>query len=138
MKKEFSKFFIASLKRTAQNVYPLVRRKKKLVEEIESKHQELEDIQLQLDQFEAPIAQATGGFTTEDLITRKVVDTGKKDKDGKPIKVTQYTLTYPDTITPPVPEEAVEDLLNSVSQEENDLEEAADDLPFRNEIVFND
>lgn len=138
MKKEFSKFFIASLKRTAQNVYPLVRRKKKLVEEIESKHQELEDVQLQLDQFEAPIAQATGGFTTEDLITRKVVDTGKKDKDGKPIKVTQYTLTYPDTITPPVPEEAVKDLLNSVSQEENDLEEAADDLPFRNEIVFND
>ena len=33
-KKEFSKFFIASLKRTAQNVSPLVRRKQKLQAEI--------------------------------------------------------------------------------------------------------
>lgn len=125
---KFSKFFIASLKRTAQNVYPLVRRKNKLKEEIEEKHQELEDIQLQLDQFEAPIAQATGGFTTEDLVTRKVVETGKTDKDGKPVKVTQYTLTYPETIIPPVPEEMVGEVLENAVEE--DFDKMSDDLPF--------
>ena len=105
MKKEFSKFFVASLKRTAQNVYPLVRRKNKLIEGIESMQEELEELQAELDGYQAPIAQATGGYTTEDLVTRTVVDTGKKDKDGKPIKVTQYSLTYPDTIVPPQVEE---------------------------------
>lgn len=31
-----------------------------------------------------------GGFTSEDLITKKVEDTGKVDKEGKPVKVTKY------------------------------------------------
>ena len=99
-KKEFSKFFIASLKRTAQNVYPLVRRKTKLLAEIADKQAELESIQAQIEGYQVPIKEATGGYTTEDLITRVVLTTDKVDKDGKPIKVTQYNLTYPDTIVP--------------------------------------
>lgn len=104
-KKEFSKFFIASLKRTAQNVYPLVRRKTKLLAEIADKQAELESIQAQIEGYQVPIKEATGGYTTEDLITRVVLTTDKVDKDGKPIKVTQYNLTYPDTIVPEEPED---------------------------------
>ena len=110
-KKEFSKFFIASLKRTAQNVYPLVRRKTKLLEEIAEKQAELVSIQAQIEGYQVPIKEATGGYTTEDLITRVVLTTDKVDKDGRPIKVTQYNLTYPDTIVPdePISETQVEE-----------------------------
>jgi len=106
MKKEFSKFFIASLKRTAQNVSPLVRRKQKLQAEIADREAELESIQKQLETYEAPIKEATGGYGTEDLIVRTVEVTDKTDKDGKPIKSTKWNLKYPDTIIPPVEETA--------------------------------
>ena len=99
-KKEFSKFFVASLKRTAQNVSPLVRRKQKLQAEIAEREEELKSIQVQLDTFEAPIKEATGGYGTEDLIVRTVEITDKVDKDGKPVKVTKWNLKYPETIVP--------------------------------------
>ena len=99
-KKEFSKFFIASLKRTAQNVSPLVRRKQKLQLEIAEREEEMASIQKQLDTYEAPIKEATGGYGTEDLVIRTVEVTDKMDKDGKPIKVTKWNLKYPDTIIP--------------------------------------
>ena len=100
MKKEFSKFFVASLKRTAQNVSPLVRRKQKLQAEIAEREEELKSIQVQLDIYEAPIKEATGGYGTEDLVVRTVEVTDKVDKDGKPIKVTKWNLKYPETIVP--------------------------------------
>lgn len=100
MKKEFSKFFVASLKRTAQNVSPLVRRKQKLQAEIAEREEELKSIQVQLDTYEAPIKEATGGYGTEDLVVRTVEVTDKVDKDGKPIKVTKWNLRYPETIVP--------------------------------------
>lgn len=125
MKKEFSKFFIASLKRTAQNVSPLVRRKQKLQAEIVEREAELESIQKQLEIFEAPIKEATGGYSTEDLIVRTVEVTDKTDKDGKPVKSTKWNLKYPDTIIPPVEEaaEAEEAYMaaNSINSNINDL-----------------
>lgn len=102
--KTFNKFLAASIKRTAQNVSPLVRRKQKLQAEIAEREKELESIQIQLDTYEAPIKEATGGYTTEDLVTRIVEDTGKVDKDGKPIKLTKWALKYPETLVPPVQE----------------------------------
>ena len=36
------------------------------------------------------IKALTGGFTSEDLIVKRVEDTGKVDKEGKPVKVTKY------------------------------------------------
>ena len=101
-KKEFSKFFTASLKRTAQNVYPLVRRKNKLLDEIADRQAELESIEQQIAGYQIPIKEATGGFTTEDLVKREVIDTGKVDKDGRPIKQTVYSLMYPETIVPEI------------------------------------
>lgn len=99
-KKEFSKFFVASLKRTAQNVSPLVRRKQKLQAEIAEREEEMASIQKQLDTYEAPIKEATGGYGTEDLVIRTVEVTDKMDKDGKPVKVTKWNLKYPETIIP--------------------------------------
>ena len=99
-KKEFSKFFIASLKRTAQNVSPLVRRKQKLQAEIAEREEELKSIQIQIDAHEAPIKEATDGYGTEDLVIRTVEVTDKLDKDGKPVKVTKWNLRYPETIVP--------------------------------------
>ena len=104
-KKEFSKFFVASLKRTAQNVSFLVKRKHKLQAEIAQREEELKSIQAQLDIYEAPIKEATGGYTTEDLVVRTVEITDKTNKEGKPIKVTKWSLRYPETIVP-VEEEA--------------------------------
>ena len=98
--KEFSKFQIASIKRTAQNVYPLVRRKEKLLEQIKECSAELEELQAEIDGYQFPISKLTGGYTTEDLVVRNVIDTGKKDKSGNPIKITKYDLKYPETIIP--------------------------------------
>lgn len=115
MKKEFSKFFIASLKRTAQNVSPLVRRKQKLQAEIADREAELESIQKQLETYEAPIKEATGGYSTEDLIVRTVEVTDKTDKDGKPVKSTKWNLKYPDTIIPPTEETAEADMVSEAA-----------------------
>lgn len=104
MKKEFSKFFIASLKRTAMNVSPLVRRKQKLLAEIAEREAELDSIQVQINTFETPIKEVTGGYGTEDLVVRTVEVTDKVDKDGKPIKVTKWNLKFPETIVPVVEE----------------------------------
>lgn len=76
-----------------------------MLAEIADRQAELESIQAQIEGYQVPIKEATGGYTTEDLITRVVLTTDKVDKDGKPIKVTQYNLTYPDTIVPEEPED---------------------------------
>ena len=101
--KKFSKFFVASLKRTAQNVYPLVRQRNKLQKQIEEAQEELNSISIQLDAYQAPIKEQTGGYTTDDLISREVIETGKTDKNGKPVKQTVYKLIYPNTIVPTTP-----------------------------------
>lgn len=125
MAKEFSKFFVASLKRTAQNVHPLVRQKEKLIKEIRACEEALSTIQAQIDGYQIPIKEATGGFTTEDLIVRTVTETGKVDKEGRPIKTTQYNLKYPDTIIPVEGNTAIEE------------EEHQEELPFMTEDVIN-
>lgn len=135
-KKEFSKFFIASLKRTAQNVQPLVRRKTKLLNQIEEMREELCSLQAQIDGYQIPIKEVTGGYTTEDLVKRVITETPKLDKDGKPVKMTQYVLKYPDTVIPMeekrsdlgehlIEQPSVEDTPTAPSNETAD-----DDLPF--------
>ena len=39
---------------------------------------------------EMGVKALTGGLTSEDLVVKKVEDTGKVDKEGRPIKVTKY------------------------------------------------
>lgn len=125
-KKEFSKFFTATVKRTAQSIYPLVRQKAKLVKTIEEAQAELESIQIQIDGFEAPIKEATGGYGTEDLVVREVTSTGKLDKTGKELKTTSYRLKYPDTLIPEVEENPAVDGVDG-------QEESYDGVPESNE-----
>lgn len=99
--KELSKFEIAAIKRTAQNVNAMVTKKTKLKEKIDALQAEYDQIEEAQEQFEAPIKKMTGGYGTEDLIMKVIEDTGKLDKDGKPIKLAKYVLKYPDTILPP-------------------------------------
>ena len=99
--KELSKFEIAAIKRTAQNVNAMVTKKTKLKEKIDTLQAEYDQIEEAQEQFEAPIRKMTGGYGTEDLVVKVIEDTGKLDKDGKPIKLTKYALKYPDTILPP-------------------------------------
>lgn len=68
--------------------------------EIAEREEELNSIQIQIDGYQAPIKEATGGFTTEDLVERVVEATDKLDKDGKPIKVTKWNLKFPETVVP--------------------------------------
>ena len=124
--KKFYKFFVASLKRTAQNVYPLVRQRNKLQKQSEEAQEELNSINVQLDAYQTPIKEQTGGYTTDDLISREVIDTGKTDKNGKPVKQTVYKLIYPDTIVPNTPHiEANVETDNNVSEVNTD--EATDE-----------
>ena len=99
--KEISKFEIAAIKRTAQNVNAMVTKKTKLKEKIDALQAEYDTLNEAQEQFEAPIKKMTGGYGTEDLIMKVIEDTGKLDKDGKPIKLAKYVLKYPDTILPP-------------------------------------
>ena len=99
--KELSKFEIAAIKRTAQNVNAMVTKKTKLKEKIDALQAEYDKIEGAQEQFEVPIRKMTGGYGTEDLVEKVIEDTGKLDKDGKSIKLTKYVLKYPDTILPP-------------------------------------
>ena len=98
--KKFDKFFVANLKRTAQMVSPMVREKVKLIAEIEEKQNRVATLDAQIESLDSHIRQECG-YGVEQLITRKVVDTGKVGKDGKPVKVTKWELNFPETIVPP-------------------------------------
>lgn len=80
----------ATVKRVAQNVNPLVVKKNKITAKINELNAEYNALVEEIAGHEMGIKALTGGFTSEDLIIKKVEDTGKVDKDGKPIKVTKY------------------------------------------------
>lgn len=125
---EINKFLKAQIKRTAMNVHPLVRRKKKLEETIKNAQDEMVTIQAQIDANEMAIKAATG-YSTEDLIVRTVVPTGKFDKDGREIKVTKWDFKYPETVIPPVEIEH--------DGEHHLMDGEGNELPIMTEDVFN-
>lgn len=81
---------MSAIKRVAQNVNPLVTKKNKLMEKIDTIREEIIALNEEILGHEMGVRALTGGLISEDLITKKVEDTGKLDKDGKPIKVTKY------------------------------------------------
>ena len=99
-KEKLGRMAVSQIKNTAKSCYFLTKQKEKLEAEIAAKQKELEDINLQWDEYQAPIRRMTGGYATTELVDRVVTDTGKVDKDGKPIKVTNYVLKYPETVVP--------------------------------------
>lgn len=115
MEKQFSKIEIAVIKRTAQNVSQFVTKKERINAKIAELEAEKASLQPIIDSFQGPIKTMTGGYSTEDLVTRETVHTGKMDaKTGKEIIQTRFILKYPDTVIPPteaaseVPEEGVD------------------------------
>lgn len=80
----------ATVKRVAQNVNPLVVKKNKIAAKISELSVEYNALTEEIEGHEMGIKALTGGYISEDLVTKKVEDTGKLDKDGKPIKVTKY------------------------------------------------
>jgi hypothetical protein len=103
--KKFDKFFVANLKRTAQMVSPAVKEKQKLQKSIAEEQARIVELDAQISALDGHIKEVTGGYGVEDLIIRNVINTGKTDKDGKPIKVTKWELRYPETVIPPTEEE---------------------------------
>lgn len=133
MEKKFSKIEIAAIKRTAQNVAQFTTKKAKLDEKIAELEAEKAALQPMIDAFQGPIKNMTGGYTTEDLITREVIKTGKMDpKTGKEILQTRFVLKYPETVVPPVADEPAEEPIEAYMTEvgndfDADKEVASDD-----------
>ena len=80
----------ATVKRVAQNVNPLVVKKNKIAAKIDELNAEYNALVEEIEGHEMGIKALTGGFTSEDLVVKKVEDTGKVDKNGCPVKVTKY------------------------------------------------
>lgn len=80
----------ATVKRVAQNVNPLVVKKNKIAAQIDELNAEYNAKTAEIEGHEMGIKALTGGLTSEDLVIKRVEDTGKVGKDGKPVKVTKY------------------------------------------------
>lgn len=121
MKKEFTKFELARLKRTAQNVDQYLKQKHKLVEKIATLQAELENVQRMIDLTDAPTVMMTGGYTTEQIIKKVVTPTDQVTKNGDVIKKVTYEFIYPETI---IPVETVEEAVvaEEIPTEEIDTE----------------
>lgn len=107
MEKKFTKFELARLKRTAQNVEQFVARKNKLTAQIAELQAELDSVNNMIDLTDAPTVALTG-YHSEQIIRKVVTPTDKLDKKGNILKQTTFEFIYPDTIVPPVVEETVE------------------------------
>ena len=81
---------MATVKRVAQNVNPLVVKKNKIAAKIDELNAEYNALVEEIEGHEMGIKALTGGLTSEDLVVKKVEDTGKVDKNGCPVKVTKY------------------------------------------------
>lgn len=124
--KTFSKFEIAALKRTAENVDRYISKRDRILEKINKLDSELREILQLLEIADAPTKAITGGYGSEDLFEKVVTDTGKVDKNGNPVKITKFNLKYPDTVLPPkieyplLTEEALEEKENEEYKEDNE------------------
>ena len=121
-KKEFTKFELARLKRTAQNVEGFLKQKNKLEEKKTKIEEELSIINQQIELTDAPTVAMTG-YHTEDIIKKVVTPTDQVDKNGNIIKKVTFDVIYPDIIIPPVNEEPVVDAPSSTENVENTINE---------------
>lgn len=90
MTKELTVRQMASIKRVAQNVNPLVTKKNKIISKLNELREEYDSVCNEINGHEMGVISLTGGFTSEYLVEKRIEDTGKIDKGGKPIKVTKY------------------------------------------------
>lgn len=103
MEKKFTKFELARMKRTAQNLNQYLTKKHKLVAKQMEIEAELAELNQLIELTDAPTKAMTGGFGTEDIIKKVVTPTDTVDKNGNVVKITSFEFIYPDTIIPPLP-----------------------------------
>ena len=130
-KKEFTKFELARLKRTAQNVEGFLKQKNKLEAKKAEIEAELVNVNQQIELTDAPTVAMTG-YHTEDIIKKVVTTTDQVDKNGNVIKKVTFEFIYPDTIVPPVTEEETlvnnEETMVSDKESDNESTESTDEL----------
>ena len=96
---------LAQVKRIAQNVDADYQSVCKLNEKIKELTAQRDALQQGIDEMEAPVIRKTG-YKSTDIFTKVITPqfnadgSPKVDKNGRPIKVTKYTLRCPDTIIP--------------------------------------
>lgn len=93
--KTFSKFEIARLKRTAQNINQYLNKAAKLKEKIAKLQAELDEVNQLIEVTDAPTKLMTGGYGTQDIFDRVLNDNGTTRLWG-------FEFKYPFTIIPPV------------------------------------
>ena len=127
-KKEFTKFELARMKRTAQNVEGFLKQKNKLEEKKAKIEEELAVINQQIELTDAPTVAMTG-YHTEDIIKKVVTPTDQVDKNGNIIKKVTFEFIYPDTIVPPVTDVAEEETPDKVEMTtSSDVEEPSEEI----------
>ena len=127
-KKEFTKFELARMKRTAQNVEGFLKQKNKLEEKKAKIEEELAVINQQIELTDAPTVAMTG-YHTEDIIKKVVTPTDQVDKNGNIIKKVTFEFIYPDTIVPPVTDVAEEETSDKVEMTTaSDVEETSEEI----------
>ena len=127
-KKEFTKFELARMKRTAQNVEGFLKQKNKLEEKKAKIEEELAVINQQIELTDAPTVAMTG-YHTEDIIKKVVTPTDQVDKNGNIIKKVTFEFIYPDTIVPPVTDVAEEETHDKVEMTtSSDVEEPSEEI----------
>ena len=127
-KKEFTKFELARMKRTAQNVEGFLKQKNKLEEKKAKIEEELAVINQQIELTDAPTVAMTG-YHTEDIIKKVVTPTDQVDKNGNIIKKVTFEFIYPDTIVPPVTDVSEEETSDKVEMTTaSDVEEPSEEI----------
>jgi 2-succinyl-5-enolpyruvyl-6-hydroxy-3-cyclohexene-1-carboxylate synthase len=96
--KTFTTREIAQIKRTAQNVAPIVAKRDRVLAKVKELYKELETLDAQIDAWETAVKAMTNGFTTNDLVDRVVNET--TTAEGKVVKTVTYVLKFPDTVVP--------------------------------------
>lgn len=120
MEKKFTKFELARMKRTAQNLNQYLTKKHKLVAKQMEIEAELAELNQLIELTDAPTKAMTGGFGTEDIIKKVVTPTDTVDKNGNLVKVTTFEFIYPDTIVPPLPRVEVDSEEDTLTCEQFD------------------
>ena len=127
-KKEYTKFELARMKRTAQNVEGFLKQKNKLEEKKAKIEEELAIVNQQIELTDAPTVAMTG-YHTEDIIKKVVTPTDQVDKNGNIIKKVTFEFIYPDTIVPPVTDVAEEETPDKVEMTTaSDVEEPSEEI----------
>lgn len=99
-KKVFSKFELARLKKTAQNLYQCEQKKEKIESDLNKLLEEKESLRQLMEATDAPTKLLTGGYSTKDIIRTVIIPTERLNSKGELINRVAFEFIYPETIIP--------------------------------------